>query len=267
MRWTDAGVNWLDSRLTKRHDTVINEAKDANVERVLCICCDPSDLILENQTKTLTIDALFTVGLHPHYATDANLSLVRQAVTHACSNKRCVAIGEAGLDYNRMLQPKQQQLRVFEEQLSWCNHYDLPLYLHQRDAFDDTLALIKTANVTRGIAHCFTDGVAEIRGFLDQGFYIGVTGWLCDERRNQSLIEALKYAPIERLILETDAPYLTPRDIRPRPKTSCNMSKYIPHIAEHLARLKRLSLEQVSEQTEKNFETLFLHSGAQELAQ
>lgn len=267
MRWTDAGINWLDSRLTKRHDLLINEANNAAVQRILCICCDPDDLALKNHTKTLEIDALFTVGLHPHYATEANLSVVREAVASIGRNERCVAIGEAGLDYNRMLQPKQQQNQVFEEQLSWCNQYDLPLYLHQRDAFNDALALIKAAGVTRGIAHCFTDGVAEIRGFLDQGFYIGVTGWLCDERRNQALIEALKFAPIERLILETDAPYLTPRDIRPRPKTSCNMPKYIPHIAEHLARLKGLSLEQISEQTEKNFEQLFLHSGAQELAQ
>lgn len=265
MRWTDAGINWLDSRITKRHDLLIKEAVDARVERILCICCEPNDLTLANHTKSLDIEALFTVGLHPHYATEANLSLVRNVVANACTNKRCVAIGEAGLDYNRMLQPKQHQQRIFEEQLSWCNRYDLPLYLHQREAFNDALALIKSAGVTRGIAHCFTDGITEVKGFLDQGFYIGVTGWLCDERRNHALIEALRFAPLDRLILETDAPYLTPRDIRPRPKTSCNMPKYIPHIAGHLARLKGLTLEQVSEQTEINFEQLFLQTRVQEL--
>jgi len=259
VNWTDAGVNWLDPRLAKRHDALIDGALAHSVNRILAICCDPRDLKLIESLSALPhkLEAYFTVGLHPHYASPEQLGAIEKELTSLVAHPRCVAVGETGLDYYRMLQPKNQQLAVFETQLAWSKQYQLPVYLHQRDAFNDVLGRLRDANINQGLAHCFTDGTNEMKGFLDQGLFIGITGWLCDERRNIELQEAVKYLPLDRLILETDAPYLTPRDLRPRPKSSCNLPQYIPHIAKRVAEIKGVSIETVNAAAEHNFEQLF----------
>jgi TatD DNase family protein len=256
--WTDAGVNWFDARLVKRHELLINGSLQANVNRLLAICCSPTDLQLCDVIVEKELEFLFSIGLHPHYATDQNLRQIEQSLEIIAPHPQCVAIGEAGLDYNRMLQPKPQQRKVFDTQLDWCRRFKMPLYLHQRDAEADTLSMIRASGINLGIAHCFTSNKTTLKQFLDLGFYIGITGWISDQRRNHDLIEALDYLPLDRIILETDAPYLTPRNIKPKPKSNCNLPQYIPYIAHSLAERLNIDIEQLNAATEANFNKLFL---------
>ncbi len=178
-----------------------------------------------------------TAGVHPHHATeyteecDAELRAL-----HA--HPAVVAVGECGLDYFRDFSPRHQQRRAFERQLQIAADTGKPVFLHQRDAHDDFVAVMDAFAGRLGpcVVHCFTGGERELEESLARGFSIGITGWLCDERRGQHLRQLAKRIPAERLLIETDAPYLLPRTLRPLPKDRRNEPAFLPHILEELAR-------------------------------
>jgi len=150
------------------------------------------------------------------------------------------AVGETGLDFNRDFSPRADQERVFVAQLETAARIGKPLFLHQRDAHQRFLAILREylPSVPAAVVHCFTDGAAELDDYLDLGLYIGITGWICDERRGAHLREIVGRVPADRLMIETDAPYLLPRDLQPRPKSRRNEPAYLPHIAEAIARAR-----------------------------
>jgi len=178
-----------------------------------------------------------TAGVHPHHASeyteecDAELRAL-----HA--HPEVVAVGECGLDYFRDFSPRPAQRRAFERQLQLGVDTGKPLFLHQRDAHADFMAQMREFDGRLGpaVVHCFTGTRAELFDYLDQDWHIGITGWLCDERRGQHLRELVKHIPADRLMLETDAPYLLPRTVRPQPSHRRNEPMYLAHIAEELAR-------------------------------
>ncbi len=257
-RYTDAGVNWSNPRLQKRREAVIDSALDNGVDRWLCIATELTDYEFIQANSPQGIDWRTSFGLHPHYASCKALSeLLLNATTILANDKKICAIGETGLDFARMLQTKADQLDAFEAQLELAERYKLPVYLHQREAHDDVERCLAAFDISHGIAHCFTEGRSEIRSYLDRGLYIGITGWLCDERRNQDLLDALNYLPLDRLIIETDAPYLLARDLRPKPKSGCAMPSHIPHVAATIARLKNVPIEAVRRHSEANVSSLF----------
>ncbi len=154
-----------------------------------------------------------------------------------------VAVGECGLDYNRDFSPRPAQRRAFERQLQLAADLAVdgvgkPLFLHQRDAHDDFLAMMKNFDGRLGpaVVHCFTAERRELFDYLDRDWHIGITGWLCDERRGAHLRELVKHIPAGRLMIETDAPYLLPRTLRPLPKDRRNEPAFLAHIVEELAR-------------------------------
>ena len=149
-----------------------------------------------------------------------------------------VAVGECGLDYHRDFSPRPMQRRAFERQLQIGVDTGKPLFLHQRDAHEDFLAILKNfaGRIGPAVVHCFTGSEAQLRECLDAGYYIGITGWLCDERRGLHLREMARFIPAERLLIETDAPYLLPRTVRPPPSHRRNEPMYLRHIVEELAR-------------------------------
>ena len=178
-----------------------------------------------------------TAGVHPHHAieyTDETDAELREL--HAATE--VVGVGECGLDYFRDLSPRLAQRRAFERQLQIAVDTGKPLFLHQRDAHADFLAILKNfaGRIGPAVVHCFTGTREECFECLDAGFFIGITGWLCDERRGQHLREFVKDIPADRLMVETDAPYLLPRTVKPAPSHRRNEPMYLRHIVEELAR-------------------------------
>jgi len=178
-----------------------------------------------------------TAGVHPHHAveyTDEADAELRALHAHP----EMVAVGECGLDYFRDFSPRHAQQRAFERQLQIGVDTGKPLFLHQRDAHADFMAVMRGFRDRLGpvVVHCFTDTREALFDYLDQDWHIGITGWLCDERRGEHLRELVRHIPAQRLLIETDSPYLMPRTIRPRPPHRRNEPMYLAHIVEELAR-------------------------------
>ena len=196
-----------------------------------------------------------TCGIHPHDAKNYS-NEAKNTLYELSEDTKVRAIGECGLDYNRMYSTKEDQIICFEGQLELAKRRSLPVFLHERDAHLDFLDIIRRHH-GKGVVHCFTGGPSQAKAYLDCGLFIGVTGWVCDERRNQDLLEALKVIPLERLMIETDAPWLTPRTYRPRPKKNRNTPALLPHIAEFLSIRMRTPLEELVHQTTQNALSFF----------
>jgi len=177
-----------------------------------------------------------TAGVHPHHAheyEDSTDVLLRELV----ARPDVKAVGETGLDYFRNFSPHAAQVAAFERQLSIAIDSGKPLFLHQRDAHADFLACLDNVRgrIGRAVVHCFTGERDELIDYLDRDFYIGITGWICDERRGSHLRELVKLIPAERLMIETDAPYLLPRDLHPKPSHRRNEPMYLGHVCAAVA--------------------------------
>ena len=173
------------------------------------------------------------------------------------------AAGECGLDYFRNFSPHADQERVFRCQLELAVEVGKPVFLHQRDAHDPFVAILRDylPRLAGGVAHCFTGEAGELDDYLALGLSIGVTGWICDERRGQHLRELVRRIPLDRLMLETDAPYLLPRDLEPRPKTRRNEPSYLAHILETVARCRGEPPEVIATATTRNALAFFGFAG------
>jgi TatD DNase family protein len=170
-----------------------------------------------------------------------------------------VAVGECGLDYFRDFSPRPAQRAAFVAQLEIAARTGKPVFLHQRDAHEDFTAILTEhrAALSGGVAHCFTGGPEELEAYLGLDLSIGITGWVCDERRGGALRTAVPRIPRERLVLETDAPYLLPRDLAPPPKSRRNEPAYLAHIAATVAALRGESLASVAAASTQNAVRLF----------
>lgn len=172
-----------------------------------------------------------TAGVHPHHAadfTDDSAALLRELSTQT----GVVAVGETGLDYFRDFSPRAAQREAFQRQLQIGADSGLPLFLHMRDAHGDFHAILREVRgrLSGVVVHCFTGSRDELRDYLDLDCHIGITGWICDERRGTQMKDYLKDIPADRLLVETDAPYLKPRNLRPRVKTHRNEPCWLPWI-------------------------------------
>ncbi|MBB6092208.1 TatD DNase family protein [Povalibacter uvarum] len=199
-----------------------------------------------------------TAGVHPHHATDLTPEQLAQFSTLA-AQPEIVAVGECGLDYFRDFSPRDAQRRAFEQQLELATAARKPVFLHERDAHEDFVTILRKfrPRLTGGVAHCFTGTVDQARAYLDLDLYVGITGWICDERRGLHLREVVRHIPANRLLIETDAPYLLPRDLDPKPKSRRNEPVYLPHVLETIARARGESVASLAEATTRNALTLF----------
>jgi TatD DNase family protein len=198
-----------------------------------------------------------TAGVHPHHAselTEDKLTLLKALM----AQPEVVAGGECGLDYFRNLSAPADQLRAFSWQLELTNQVCKPVFLHQRDAHKEFLAVLREQPpIVGGVAHCFTGHREQAKDYLDLGLYIGVTGWICDDRRGTELRDAVRYIPSDRLLIETDAPYLLPRDLQPKPVSRRNEPSYLPHIAKVIAQCRNESVQSVVAASMVNTRKLF----------
>ena len=199
-----------------------------------------------------------TAGVHPHHARDCDASTI-PALREIAALPGVVAIGECGLDFNRNYSPHPDQEKWFLAQMELACELRMPLFLHSRDAHPRFADLLRAhrERLPRAVAHCFTGEADELRAYLDLGLYVGITGWICDERRGAHLLELVREIPADRLLLETDAPYLTPRDLRPQPKARRNEPAFMPHILRTVARARGDSPASLAERTTRNAREFF----------
>jgi len=194
-----------------------------------------------------------TAGVHPHHASELDPAH-GPALRKLLGLPRVVAVGECGLDYFRDLSPRPAQRAAFVAQLEIAAECGKPVFLHQRDAHEDFIAILAEHRsvLAGGVAHCFTGGPRELEAYLVLDLSIGVTGWVCDERRGAALRESVPRIPLERLMIETDSPYLLPRDLEPRPSSRRNEPAYLAHIARAVAALRGEAFEDLAEATTRN---------------
>jgi TatD DNase family protein len=199
-----------------------------------------------------------TAGVHPHHASDWD-EAAAGAVRTLCRRLPVVAVGECGLDYFRNFSPREAQRAAFQAQLELAAECGLPVFLHQRDAHDDFLEMLEPiiGQLKGGVAHCFTGDARSLREYLDLGLYIGITGWICDERRGLALRQAAAEIPLDRLMIETDAPYLLPRTLDPKPRTRRNEPKYLREVLRVVASCLSQPEAAVAEAATRNSERLF----------
>ena len=253
--WFDIGVNLADKRLSEPN--IISDASSAGVAFLAATGTD-----VEESIKAADIAADYpgyvfsTAGVHPHYAKDVSDHYLQDLAALA-KRPQVLAIGECGLDFNRNFSPTDTQLRVFEQQLELAVELQLPVFLHEREAFDQQIALLKKyrSGLVGGVAHCFTGDIHQMQGYLELDLYVGITGWLCDPKRGESLRHAVQTLPLERVLLETDAPYLLPKTLKSKART--NVPANLPHIAEHLATLMDVDIAVLQQQALKNSFSLF----------
>ena len=198
-----------------------------------------------------------TVGIHPHSAKDFSKSLWAE-MSQLAQMPNAKAIGECGLDYFRNLSTPSDQRSCFEAHLTLADTLKKPLFLHQRDAYNDFVEILDSFNTTVPIVvHCFTDGLKEIKGFLDRGYLIGITGWVADSRRNEPLLEAIKYLPLERLLIETDAPWLLPRNIPRFRKIKRNEPRYLSYVVQAISEATGHDQHRIIEHSTRNARQFF----------
>ncbi len=255
----DIGANLTHESFTADREVVLARAAEAGVGSIIVT---GTTLPASRQALQLARDyperLYATAGVHPHHAgevDDETLAGLRELAAEPL----IVAIGECGLDYFRNYSPRQAQLDAFEQQLALAAGTGKPVFLHQREAHEDFVALLNNAleQIDGGVAHCFTGDRNEMKTYLDMGLYIGITGWICDERRGESLRDAARYLPLDRIVLETDAPYLLPRDLRDRPAGRRNEPSVLPHVLQAVARCMRRPDEVVAAAATRNTERLF----------
>jgi TatD DNase family protein len=198
-----------------------------------------------------------TAGVHPHHASELNAALAGELAELARAPE-VVAVGECGLDYCRDFSPREVQRQAFHRQLELAAAVEKPVFLHQRDAHQDFVAILREHGAHhRGVAHCFTGGGAELAAYLELGLAIGITGWICDERRGAHLVPLMGAIPEGKLLLETDGPYLLPRDLVPRPGSRRNEPAYLAHIAGVVARARGEPLDALARASTAGARALF----------
>ncbi|HWG66858.1 MAG TPA: TatD family hydrolase [Rhodanobacteraceae bacterium] len=245
MHLIDIGANLTHESFRRDFDAVLERARMAGVQRMIVTGASRGGSAHALERAREHPGVLYaTAGVHPHHAGDYGAA-TDAFLRELAREPEVVAVGETGLDYFRDLSPRPAQRAAFEKQLAIAVDLHMPLFLHQRDAHDDFLALLKATRdrVPAVVVHCFTDDKRALFDYLDLDCHIGITGWICDERRGVHLRELVREIPADRLMLETDAPYLLPRDIRPQPSDRRNEPMYLAHICETVARERGEAME------------------------
>ena len=255
----DIGANLTHDSFEQDRREILVRAAAAGVARVVVTGTSVTSSVQANALGEAHPGVLFaTAGVHPHHASEFDAHAA-DALRTLLGNPTCVAVGECGLDFFRDYSPRAAQRRAFAAQLELAAACGKPVFLHQRDAHEELVAMLEPARaaLVGGVAHCFTGGPAELAAYLGLDLYIGITGWVCDERRGADLRAAVPRIPLERLLVETDAPYLLPRDLDPKPRGRRNEPAYLPHIVERVAALRREPIDVVAQATTANAERLF----------
>lgn len=254
VKYYDIGLN-LFCRQFPEPERIIEEAQKNEV------CCILTGTDIKESKRIHEFvrnrDVFGTAGIHPHNADRAgkeDFQLMEQILTE---NHKMLAVGECGLDYDRMFSTRENQIRCLEKHIVLAEKLGKPLFLHERAAADDFVKRFKNHPdiCKKSVVHCFTGGRAVLDRYLSMGFSIGITGWICDDRRGKELRDAVKIIPLDRILVETDAPYLTPKNVSGLDKT--NVPQNIKYVVRDLAKYMKAPEEALIENARKNTERIF----------
>lgn len=235
---------------SKNLDVVLERAKERGIGKIICPGID-----IDSSWQSLTIaknhpNVYAAAGIHPHDANNAPADYINQ-LRDILTQPKIVALGEIGLDYYRNISDADTQRKVFKKQLQLAKEMDLPVIIHNRNADADIIHIIQQVSPLRGVAHCFTSDLITAKIFLDMGFYISFAGNLT--YRNSDLPEIAKELPLDRLLIETDAPFLSPMPYRSKE----NEPSRVKYIADKLAECQGVSYDIIELATQNNAEKLF----------
>jgi len=264
MKWVEIGINLTNKRYNKDRSFVIKEATDLGVNKMVITGTNVTESqkafeLTSGELNDSFPDTLYsTAGCHPHDASSLDADGL-EVIKSLAIEPTVVAIGECGLDFNRDFSPRPKQIEAFKQQLELAIETKLPVFLHERDAFDTQYQILKDymPRLKGAVSHCFTGERADMEAYLELGLSIGITGWLCDERRGKPLFDIVQFIPDDRLMVETDGPYLTPRDLPKKPKDGRNEPKYLPHVGAAVARARNQTTEHVAQMTYRNSREFF----------
>jgi TatD DNase family protein len=250
----DIGANLGNKAFREDLDAVLARAADAGVAAIVAtgtsVAGSQRAWEIAERERARSPRLFATAGIHPHdashYGPDALVAL-----RELCARREVVAVGECGLDFDRNFSPRDAQLRCFEAQLELAAELQMPVFLHERAAHADFATLLEKhrSRLPRAVVHCFTGTGEALARYLDLDLHIGITGWICDERRGTHLRELVGRIPKERLMIETDAPFIMPRDIRPKPKSNRNEPALLPHVLRAVAAARAESAEDLARST------------------
>lgn len=260
----DIGVNLTHASFEPDLDTVLADAFAAGLDAMILTGTDPESsqaslALCQQFAASASRGQLYcTAGVHPHDA-DSWDALVAEQIRELLAHPLVVAVGETGLDFNRNFSSRENQIEAFEHQLELAAECGKPLFLHERDAWEEQSTILRRCRDEIGdaVVHCFTGSEEALLDYLDMDFYIGITGWVCDERRGLDLAKIVSEIPLERLLVETDAPFLLPRNMQPRPRTRRNEPAFLPWVIKKLAECYELSEFEIAARTRENARRLF----------
>ena len=254
----DIGANLTHSKFAQNLDETITSAIAAEVEKIIVTGTDinssKSALALCQNYSCLYA----TAGTHPHDASEFNQRSIEQ-LKLLLAHPKVVAVGETGLDFNRNFSSPSAQIKAFTQQIELAIDCQKPLFLHERDAFDTQYLILKDvrSEINGAVVHCFTGSQYELEQYLALDLYIGITGWICDERRGLTLQKMVHIIPDDRLLIETDAPFLTPRTLTGKAKRASNTPSNLAHIAQAIGGFRRQPLSHVATVSRQNSIRLF----------
>ena len=258
----DICVNLTDKVFLGKEDTIINEAKKNNVTKMVLVGndLDSSKSVMRLAEK---FDFVATAGYHPHNAKDWNSSSYSELLS-LLNNRGVKAVGECGLDFNRNFSAPEVQHNVFMNHISLAKETKLPLFVHERDAFHQMHSILKNniEDCKNIVVHCFTGTKNALIDYLDLGVYIGLTGWICDDRRGKHLRDFINIIPDDKLLVETDSPYLSPYISRKESEITSamkqiNKPEYLVEVAKDVAKYRNQSYDYICETTYNNYQKFF----------
>lgn len=260
-RLCDIGFNLMNSQFDTDREFLMQEMKKNGVAAIITNTCLSQAMPCIEAIKTVP-EMWCTLGCHPHNAHWWNTTEY-QNMFQSPLQEKVVAVGECGLDYDRMCSTKKEQLFAFESQVHYSEFFKKPLFLHyrpgkneDRSCLKEFLSIMDKGN-QKAVVHCFTGSRYELDAFLERGYFIGITGWLCDPTRGQNLRSLFNTIPLDRVMIESDAPYLIPKNMAGWKKTKRNSPLFMDYILDTMCELSGIPVEELSSITLKNSEHFF----------
>jgi len=253
----DIGINLVNKRFSLDRDKVVKRAIEVGVTKMVV-----TGVSVENSQKAVELVRQYkgilysTSGIHPHDSKSSNpqqLAIIRKLALE----KEVVAVGECGLDFNRNYSPPADQEKCFKGHLEIATEIQKPLFLHERDAHKRFIEIVSDyPNLPKGVVHCFTGNTIALKAYLNRGFYIGITGAVCNPKMSY-LQEFVKYIPLDRLMVETDGPFMLPKNMEQFPKNRRNEPAFLPYVVKMIAECMGKSEAEIAEATTKTAEGFF----------
>ena len=259
MELVDIGANLSHDSFRRDLAEVIERARHAGVAQMIVTGASEAESRAAHDIACAYPGVLSaTAGVHPHLAREWS-SETADALRELAASPVVVAVGEAGLDFNRDFSPRPVQEKVFAAQLELAVELGLPIFMHERDAHDRFAAILSEyrSRLAGAVIHCFTGDAHALDRYLDMDLHVGITGWICDERRGTHLRELVPRIPVDRLMLETDSPYLLPRDLVPRPKSRRNEPMHLAHVLRSVAACRGVGAQLLAAETTRTARAFF----------